>query len=264
VGASDFGATDGDDFMPPRELGLARNQHGAGDERRPTGGQLLRQDLHAESVERDAHRDTVLHSVLLQADGQGARETARQRHLAIGVALVIGDDRHRQAVAHTPHEPFVTVVGLPIKTTEVRPVGDEARTGRRHATRGDAPAIHAFDRELLDRRDATDGLCLGLVEREEPFEGKVDEFMIPAVAPSEVTGGTVSAGIGLDRTRVVIVADPTITTHIVELEAKGAFGRFTFMEDVTVSEENRKTGKLVAMAMVKSVRQLASTLVVAA
>ena len=60
------------------------------------------------------------------------------------------------------------------------------------------------------------------------------------------------------------MADPTITTHIVELEATGAFGRFTFMEDVAVSEENRKTGKLVAMAMVKSVRQLASTLVVAA
>jgi hypothetical protein len=38
----------------------------------------------------------------------------------------------------------------------------------------------------------------------------------------------------------------------------------TFREDVAVREENRKTGKLVAMAMVKSVRQLASTLVVAA
>ena len=44
----------------------------------------------------------------------------------------------------------------------------------------------------------------------------------------------------------------------------GVFGRFSFKEDVAVSEENRKTGKLVAMAMVKSVRQLASTLVVAA
>lgn len=62
----------------------------------------------------------------------------------------------------------------------------------------------------------------------------------------------------------MIVADPTLSTHIVELEAKGAFGRFSFLEDVTISEENRKTGKLVAMAMVKSVRQLASTLVVAA
>ena len=56
----------------------------------------------------------------------------------------------------------------------------------------------------------------------------------------------------------------SISEIIVELEATGAFGRFTFMEDVAVSEENRKTGKLVAMAMVKSVRQLDSTLVVAA
>jgi len=79
-----------------------------------------------------------------------------------------------------------------------------------------------------------------------------------------ISAAAAIAGIGLDRTRVVIVADPTITTHIVELEAKGAFGRFTFMEDVAVSDENRKTRKLVAMAMVKSVRQLASTLVVAA
>jgi aspartate dehydrogenase len=43
---------------------------------------------------------------------------------------------------------------------------------------------------------------------------------------------------------VVIVADPTIATHIVELEAADAFGRVTFREDVAVSEENRKTGKL--------------------
>ena len=79
-----------------------------------------------------------------------------------------------------------------------------------------------------------------------------------------ISAAAAIAGLGLDRTRVVIVADPTISTHIVELEAAGAFGHFTFKEDVAVSEENRKTGKLVAMAMVKSVRQLASTLVVAA
>ena len=79
-----------------------------------------------------------------------------------------------------------------------------------------------------------------------------------------ISAAAAIAGLGLDRTRVVIVADPTITTHIVELDASGAFGRFSFKEDVAVSEENRKTGKLVAMAMVRSVRQLASTLVVAA
>ena len=96
------------------------------------------------------------------------------------------------------------------------------------------------------------------------FDGPVREGARLYPQNVNISAAAALAGLGLDRTRVVIVADPTLTTHVVELEAKGAFGRFTFMEDVAVSEENRKTGKLVAMAMVKSVRQLASTLVVAA
>jgi aspartate dehydrogenase len=72
------------------------------------------------------------------------------------------------------------------------------------------------------------------------------------------------AGIGLDRTRLVIVADPTITTHVVEVEAEGAFGRFSFREDVAISDSNPKTGRLVAMAVVKTIRHLASPVVVGA
>ncbi|MGE0573581.1 aspartate dehydrogenase [Reyranella sp.] len=96
------------------------------------------------------------------------------------------------------------------------------------------------------------------------FDGPVREGARLYPQNVNISAAAAIAGLGLDRTRVVIVADPTIDTHIVELEAAGAFGRFTFREDVAISEENRKTGKLVAMAMVKSVRQLASTLVVAA
>jgi len=96
------------------------------------------------------------------------------------------------------------------------------------------------------------------------FDGPVREGARLYPQNVNISAAAAIAGLGLDRTRLVIVADPTITTHIVELEAAGAFGRFSFREEVAVSEENRKTGKLVAMAMVKSVRQLASTLVVAA
>jgi aspartate dehydrogenase len=96
------------------------------------------------------------------------------------------------------------------------------------------------------------------------FDGPVREGARLYPQNVNISAAAAIAGIGLDRTRVMIVADPTITTHIVELEARGAFGHFTFKEDVAVSEENRKTGKLVTMAMVKSVRQLASTLIVAA
>jgi aspartate dehydrogenase len=96
------------------------------------------------------------------------------------------------------------------------------------------------------------------------FDGPVREGARLYPQNVNISAAAAIAGIGLDRTRLVIVADPTIATHIVELEASGAFGRFSFREDVAVSEENRKTGKLVAMALVKSVRQLAATLVVAA
>jgi aspartate dehydrogenase len=103
-----------------------------------------------------------------------------------------------------------------------------------------------------------------LTEPKVVFDGPVRDGARLYPQNVNISAAAAIAGLGLEKTRVVIVADPTITTHIVELEAHGAFGSFTFREDVAVSEENRKTGKLVAMAMVKSVRQLASTLVVAA
>jgi aspartate dehydrogenase len=104
----------------------------------------------------------------------------------------------------------------------------------------------------------------GLKEPAIVFDGPVREGARLYPQNVNISAAAAIAGLGLDRTRLVIVADPAITTHIVALEAHGTFGRFTFEEDVAVSDENRKTGKLVAMAMVKSVRQLASTLVVAA
>ncbi|MGH6895324.1 MAG: aspartate dehydrogenase [Geminicoccaceae bacterium] len=72
------------------------------------------------------------------------------------------------------------------------------------------------------------------------------------------------AGIGLDRTHLVIVADPTIRTHVVEIEASGAFGTFPFVEDVLPTADNPKTGKLVAMAVIKTIRQLAAPVVIGA
>jgi len=77
-----------------------------------------------------------------------------------------------------------------------------------------------------------------------------------------ISAATALAGIGLDRTRLVIVADPGIATHIVEIHATGAFGRYDFVEDVIPTRENPKTGKLVGMAVVKAVRQLTQPVVI--
>lgn len=104
----------------------------------------------------------------------------------------------------------------------------------------------------------------GLTAPHVVFDGPVRQGARLYPQNVNISAAAAIAGLGLDRTRVVIVADPTLTTHVVELEAEGAFGRFRFVEDVAVSDENRKTGKLVAMAVVRTLRQLASPLVVAA
>ena len=97
------------------------------------------------------------------------------------------------------------------------------------------------------------------------FDGPVREGARLYPQNVNISAAAAIAGLGLDRTRVVIVADPTIT-HA-HRRAGGQRARSAASASGRTSPsatENRKTGKLVAMAMVKSVRQLASTLVVAA
>ena len=113
---------------------------------------------------------------------------------------------------------------------------------------------------------AGEGLC-DLDSLRHPFtlfSGPVREGARLYPQNVNISAAAAFAGIGLDRTRVMIVADPSITTHVVEIEASGAFGRFHFVEDVLPTESNRKTGRIVGMAIVKTIRQLGSSFVVGA
>jgi len=94
------------------------------------------------------------------------------------------------------------------------------------------------------------------------YDGPVREGARRYPQNVNISAAAALAGIGLDRTRLVIVADPGIATHVVEIAARGRFGSFSFREDVIPTESNPKTGRLVAMAVIKTVRQLASRFVV--
>jgi aspartate dehydrogenase len=63
------------------------------------------------------------------------------------------------------------------------------------------------------------------------------------------------AGIGADRTRVQIWADPTVThnTHRIEVDADSA--RFS-MAIENVPSENPKTGKITALSVIACLRKL--------
>ncbi len=94
------------------------------------------------------------------------------------------------------------------------------------------------------------------------YDGPVREGARRYPQNVNISAAAALAGIGLDRTRLVIIADPGITTHVVEIAARGRFGSFSFRQDVIPTESNPKTGRLVAMAVIKTVRQLASRFVV--
>jgi aspartate dehydrogenase len=94
------------------------------------------------------------------------------------------------------------------------------------------------------------------------YDGPVREGARRYPQNVNIAAAAALAGIGLDRTRLIIVADPAIATHVVEIAARGRFGSFSFREDVIPTESNPKTGRLVAMAVVKTVRHLASRFVV--
>lgn len=90
------------------------------------------------------------------------------------------------------------------------------------------------------------------------YRGPVREGAASYPQNVNIAAAVALAGLGLDRTELTIVADPTITTHIVEIEAEGTFGRFDFVENVAPTPDNPKTGRLVAMAVIKTIRQLAA------
>ena len=70
------------------------------------------------------------------------------------------------------------------------------------------------------------------------------------------------SGLGLDKTNLKIISDSSIKTHIISVNAKGDFGEFNFEENVIPYEENQKTGKIVSLAIIKSITNLSSNFVI--
>jgi len=97
-----------------------------------------------------------------------------------------------------------------------------------------------------------------------PFDGSVREGAPHYPGNVNISAAAAFAGAGLDKTRLVIIADPTIQNHLIELEAFGAAGRLAFTEDMRPHPDNPKTGVIVAMALAKTIRQRASSFVVGA
>jgi len=102
-------------------------------------------------------------------------------------------------------------------------------------------------RTLMSIEDAA-----ALTEAKEVFRGSAREGALKFPESINVAAAVSLAGIGLDRTEVCVLADPTIERNMHTVVAEGAFGRLQFEIEGIPTEENPRTGRLVAMSVMRT------------
>ena len=109
---------------------------------------------------------------------------------------------------------------------------------------------------LVQRGLALGGLAAPLLV----FEGNALDAAAGFPANVNVAAALALAGIGPERTRVEIWADPGVTrnTHTVRVDSDAA--RLTMLVENVPSEANPRTGKLTALSVLACLRGLSSTL----
>jgi aspartate dehydrogenase len=96
----------------------------------------------------------------------------------------------------------------------------------------------------------------------ELFRGTAREGALRFPESINVAAAVSLAGIGLDRTEVCVIADPSVDRNRHEVVAQGNFGELRFEIHNVPTEANPRTGRLVAMSVVHTLRQRQARLVV--
>ncbi len=89
------------------------------------------------------------------------------------------------------------------------------------------------------------------------FEGSAAEAVRAFPANVNVAASLSIAGIGVEDTKVRIIADPALSRNIHEITVKGDFGRFTAQIENVPSPSNPRTSYLAALSVISTLKKIA-------
>jgi aspartate dehydrogenase len=90
------------------------------------------------------------------------------------------------------------------------------------------------------------------------FDGSAREAARLYPKNANIAATAALAGVGFEKTRVVLIADPAIRQNIHQLEVRGAFGQFSMEIAANPSPDNPKTSLIAAMSILRVLKQEAS------
>ncbi|MCX8570518.1 MULTISPECIES: aspartate dehydrogenase [Hyphomicrobiales] len=100
-----------------------------------------------------------------------------------------------------------------------------------------------------------------LTERTEFFVGSAREAAASFPQNANVAVITALSGIGLERTRVALVADPHVSRNVHEISASGAFGKLDLRLENEPLKINPKSSEMTALSLVRLIENGTATLV---
>lgn len=126
-----------------------------------------------------------------------------------------------------------------------------------------AQVLGGLDAVKLVTRKPAEALTAGTIEEETiVFDGPAREAIKAYPKNANISIIISLSGIGIDKTRVQIIADPKVNKNLHQLKAHGDFGKLELKLENNPSPDNPKTSYLTALSILSSLKSLDSVITI--
>ncbi len=94
------------------------------------------------------------------------------------------------------------------------------------------------------------------------FSGNARDAALTFPKNANVAATAALAGLGFEKTQIMLVADPAVTQNVHRLEAAGKFGRMTLEIHANPSPDNPKTSHMAALSIMRVLDNEAAAIVI--